>query len=78
MESKRAFYELHAILLIYTFHLWVSEYAKTKPLPPNFNTILLRAKLDALHTFLESPQLTTLAVLKTWGKNLIRAKFNTE
>jgi hypothetical protein len=38
-QSKRAFFEIYANVLIYLFSLWMRESAKTKPLMPDFNRI---------------------------------------
>jgi ELMO/CED-12 family len=62
-SSKRAFYELHCFLMIFTFKLWLQDYSLSKPRMPNFNLILAQAKLQ-LHELLRSPLVTSVEVLK--------------
>ena len=73
--SKRAYYELHSFLMIFTYELWLQEYALSKPRMPNFNLILAQAKLQ-VHELLRSPLVTSVEVLKQHARNAVGIKFN--
>lgn len=51
LESKRAFFELHAYLMVYLYRLWIVEYDKSRPMMPNFNSILNLVRIE-LHNML--------------------------